>query len=197
MKTYISEVAEVQTGATLREKPYVAANGDSVLLQLGDVGVEGIIQFESLSPMSIQAQYDHFEVPCGDLVFRGRGAAIAVAVIPALTKRVIAAAPLIIIRPNGCKVDSCYLAWALTTNDAHRHYAQLAQGSAIVGIGKNDLETLKINLPDLPTQRKIGELKSLQTKEKDLLARHHMARMKLINAITSDYADSTQKEKRT
>jgi restriction endonuclease S subunit len=107
-----------------------------------------------MTPFTVEKKFKHFIVKPGDLVFRGRGAGITVAVMPNTALPVIVASPLIIIRPDHKKVDPDYLVWALTNDNARRYYAQYARGSVIVGIGKHDLEKIEIQLPAIQFQKK-------------------------------------------
>ena len=192
MKIALSYIAALVTGATLRGQPSYSSSPNASLMQLGDLGRDGDIQFDSMMPFIMEKQFERFVAKVGDLVFRGRGAGIAVAVIPEGHRPIIVASPLMIIRPDHKQVNPDYLAWALTTEDARRHYAQYASGSAIIGIGKRDLETLEIHLPALQTQLKLAKFKKLQEQEALLMSRHQVVRAKLVEALISS---SIHKEK--
>lgn len=181
----LSSIATTVTGITLRDKPAALLPEDAFLIHLSDLDAAGILQFHTMIPVRLEKQFERFIAEPGDIVFRGRGAGIAAAVMPETPHPVIAVSPLMIIRPNRSKVNSEYLAWQLTTEDARRHYAQHLQGSAIIGIGKRDLETLEIHLPPLQTQQKIGKLIKLQDQEARLFARYQTARAKLVNTQIS------------
>jgi hypothetical protein len=144
MKTILSHIAALITGATLKGKPTHALAPNASLMQLGDLGRDGDIQFDSMTPFVMEKQFERFVAKAGDLVFRGRGAGIAVTVMSEVDIPIIVASPLMIIRPDHKQVDSNYLAWALTTEDARRHYAQYARGSA----------KLSINIPMSPRSMK-------------------------------------------
>jgi restriction endonuclease S subunit len=96
---------------------------------------------------------------------------------------VVAASPLMIIRPNTQKVDPYYLAWTLTNDQARRYYAEHARGSSIVGIGKRDFELLEISLPPMNIQKKVGQLKNLETEEQNLLTRYQKTKSTLVEAL--------------
>ena len=196
MKRTIVDRAKICTGATLRDKPQHSVTPNSLLMQLGDLDSAGQLRFETMIPFLHEGQFAKSIVVPGDLIFRGRGAAITVAVMPETEKPIIVAAPLIVIRPDLNKVDPHYLAWALETTAAYRHYAEFSRGSAIVGICKRDLEIFEITLPELRIQRKISMLKNLQAQETRLLTRHRTLREKLLNTLLNKVASSTKKEKR-
>ncbi len=184
----LSSIATAITGITLRDKPSTQQpeSAEAFLMQLGDLGVgTGAIQLDSMIPVQLEPQYKRFIAKPGDLVFRGRGAGIAAAVVPETHFPVVVVSPLIIIRINSAIVDAEFLAWFLMTENARRHYAEHTQGSAITGIGKRYLETLVIPLPPLQTQQKIGRFMRIQSHETQLIARYQTARTKLFNAQIS------------
>ncbi len=152
-------------------------------MQLGDLNTDGTVQTHSMIPTAYESLFEKFIVKSGDIVFRGRGAGIVAAVVPETTWPIVAASPLMIIRPDTQKVDPHFLVWALTNNLAHRYYAEHARGSNIVGIGKRDLDQLEIDLPPMATQKKIGRLKNLEAEEQQLLTRYQQAKAKLVEAL--------------
>jgi hypothetical protein len=185
MKKPLNHIADILTGVTLREKPVPTkqAEGNVFLMQLGDLNTDGTVQTDSMIPTHYESLFEKFIVKPGDIVFRGRGAGIVAAVLPETEWPVVAASPLMIIRPDIQKVDPHYLVWALTNDQAHRYYAEHARGSNIVGIGKRDLDQLAIDLPPMATQKKIGQLKNLETEEQQLLTRYLKAKGKLVEAL--------------
>ncbi len=186
MKKILSSVSALSTGATLRDKPVLVSKPDSLLMQLGDLSTDGAIQLDTMLPFLMEKQFERFVAQEGDLIFRGRGAGIAVSVMCKTELPIIVTSPLIIIRPDHKKVDSHYLAWTLTTNDARRHYAYYLQGSSIIGIGIRDLETIEIQLPSVAVQRKIGKCRNLLLREKQLMSSYYTTRLKLIDAFIND-----------
>ena len=184
----LSAIAQIVTGVTLPEKPEIAVVGkaNALLMQLGDLDTDGNILFHNALPILMDKSLNRFIMKPHDLVFRGRGAGIVAAVMPETDLPVIAASPLMIIRPEINQVDPAYLAWALTSDHARRHYAIHSRGSAIIGIGKRDLERLEISLPELGIQRKIGKLKHLEIREKQLLARYQKMKSRLLDMLITN-----------
>lgn len=195
MKQSLSSIATVVTGATLRKKPIAVAAKDAntLLMQLGDLDTNGNIHVHTMTPSLMEKNFEGFIAKCGDLIFRGRGAGISVAVMSKTYLPVVIAAPLMIIRPNLKKTDPRFLAWSLTSDQAHRHYTQYSQGSAIVGIGKRDLDLLELNLPDLETQQKIAKLKDLETQVHLLLTRYQYVKSKLVGALINNIIHKEKK----
>lgn len=185
MKKPLNHIADVITGVTLREKPTPSAkDGENVfLMQLGDLSTNGNIHTHSMILTQYQTSFKKFVVKVGDIVFRGRGAGIVAAVMPETEWPVVAASPLMIIRPNTQKVDPYYLVWTLTNDQARRYYAEHARGGSIVGIGKRDFELLEISLPPMNIQKKVGQLKNLETEEQNLLTRYQKTKSTLVEAL--------------
>lgn len=175
----LKDIASINTGLTLKEKPAADEAGDCLLLQLGDIDANGNVIGGTTTPY--QGAYERFVLTSGDLIFRGRGAAIAVAAVGESARKLVAAAPLIIIRPDARLVDSSYLRWFLTSPPAHKYFSQHMRGSIIMGIGKKDLENLPVPLPDMQTQKKVGALARLQKEEKYLAEKYLKMRQDLFN----------------
>lgn len=186
MRIRLDQIATVLTGATLKEKPETAAHPDSYLMQLGDLDANVGLNFNAMLPFVGLQTYSKFIAKPGNLVFRGRGAGINAVEIIKTDKPIVVASPLMIIRPNHKRVDSAYLKWAITNIHAYRHYTQYLSGSVIMGVGKQALDKLEIDLPDLSTQQKISQIKQLQTQEAELLSHYKNIRAKLFDALISN-----------
>lgn len=182
----LQEVATIVTGLTLRQRTADQFGGSIRLLQLGDVDPSGAISLDNLPAAAPDLVSDRLVARAGDLVFRPRGAGIAVGVMPEHTGKVLVVSPLILIQPNRDIVDPGFLAWSIRGPRAQRHFAAHARGTTIVGIGKRDLEELEIDLPSLDVQRKIAAIVALQQAEADLLERLRTVRAQLIDALLWD-----------
>jgi hypothetical protein len=188
MKQALGTIADIYMGATLRERPFPAPlmEAEAKLMQLGDMDTTGNIQTYSMIPVMMPAAFEKFIIHTGDIVFRPRGAGIVATVMPQVSWPVIVTSPLMIIRPHAQKIDPHYLVWALTADSARRFYAEHSRGSAIVGIGKRDLDQMEIELPSINLQRKIAQLKKLESQEQQLLSRYQETKTKLIEAAITD-----------
>ncbi|HFR4142342.1 TPA: restriction endonuclease subunit S [Bacillus cereus] len=182
----LSELATIHTGLTLRQRPYERSDSNLVLMQLGDLDTDGNIDFENMMSVEADFSYKRYLAEEGDIVFRGRGAGISVGIIPKHECQIAVVAPLILIRPNYNVIEPEYLVWAMNSQNAQRQYSLYIRGTSITGIGKKDLENIEIELPDIPTQRKIANLVRLQEKEKELLNQYQKARKNLIDAIIQE-----------
>lgn len=171
MDVLITKVASVATGMTKREK-IGAASGDSVLVQMGDILPTGTLVIDQERRIDLSPEMDRFVVGEGDVLFRGKGAGIAAAVVPPGCPSLVAAAPIIILRPDRSFIEPGYLAWAISSPAAVRHYMLTARSVGMLTVGATELGTLKIRIPDIETQRAVAELVSLQRREAVLLERY-------------------------
>jgi|GEM_PF-6601748 hypothetical protein len=171
MNVLITKVASVATGMTKREK-IGAASGDSVLVQMGDILPTGALVIDRERRIDLSSEMDRYVVGEGDVLFRGKGAGIAAAVVPPDCPLLVAAAPIIILRPNRSLIEPGYLAWAVSSPAAMRHYMLTARSAGMLTVGATELGTLKIQAPDIETQRAVAELVSLQRRETALLERY-------------------------
>ena len=179
----LGEIATILTGLTLRQRPEDSISGQFRLMQLGDLDTSGSISFDTMTFVTPDVGYERYIAQEGDLIFRGRGAGISVAVMPKHECDVVVVAPLVLIRPDRSLVLPEFLAWAMGSQSAQRHYALHVQGTSILGVGKKHLETVEIDLPEITTQQKVAELVLLQRHEEDLIFKYLKIRKKFVDAI--------------
>lgn len=182
----LGEIAELITGMTLRSRPKSVPGGLVRLMQLGDFDPSGAISFATMIRVDREPEHDRYVIRAGDLVFRGRGAGIAACVVPQHTGEIAVVAPLIVIRPQRERVDPAYLEWFLGTQDVRRHLERHMRGSLVMGIGKADLQNVEVPLPDMETQRAVGELERLRKREGELVERYQSLRERLFDRLLSD-----------
>ena len=75
----------------------------------------------------------------------------------------------VIIRLDSDRVDPDYLAWYLGQGESFkRELHKLRQGSAVLSLPINEFRKIRLSLPSLEIQRKIGGLNSLRLRRKSL-----------------------------
>ena len=171
MGVLITKVASVATGMTKREKAGTAS-GDSVLIQMGDILPSGTLALAPERRIDLSPEMGRYLVREGDVLFRGKGAGIAAAVVPPDCPSLVAAAPIIILRPNRSLIEPGYLAWAISSPAAVHHYMLTARSVGMLTVGATELGTLKIQVPSIETQRAVAELVLLLRREAELLKRY-------------------------
>jgi len=103
-----------------------------------------------------------------DVLVVGRGdRRLAVALDFTPPNLTIAGSQFYVVRPNE-NIDSEYLAWYINQESAQRYLEEKSVGSNVKIISKEAISALQIVLPDLPTQRKIARVHSLNMQQKML-----------------------------
>lgn len=179
----LSEVAEVRTGYTFREKLHEDRDGDLAVIQMKDIDDSNLLHFEALVRVRMPNLSDRHVVRKGDVLFRSRGSSYGTAVVTEDLGRAVLSAPMLIIRPSTYVVDPGYLQWFINHPETQAELANRAAGSAVKMISKAVLEHFPISIPELSTQRKVAELGRLAQEEATLSGRLLEKRRQLMERI--------------
>ncbi len=187
----IDELCRIQMGYSARGALEAARDG-VLVIQLRDAPHVGRVRFSELSRYSIEGDLERYLVGAGDVLFRSRGDRPA-AFVPGddWEEPVVAAYPFMILRPDPALVDPAYLAWTINQAPAQRFFEREKQGATIMAINRKSLALLSVSVPDLPTQKAIGELAELQKHETGLLHQLAGLRSQLNVALLRDIANQT------
>lgn len=190
----IEELCRIQMGYSARGALEAAKNGVSVI-QLRDAPQVGRIQFSELSRYFIEGDLDRYLVGSGDVLFRSRGDRPAAFVLgDDWEEPVVAAYPFMILRPDPAIVDPAYLAWSINQPPAQRFFDREKQGATIMAINRKSLALLPVSVPNLQTQKAIGELAELQKHETELLHQLAELRSQLNVALLLDIANQNSRK---
>lgn len=161
-------IAECFNGYTFRERPKHSPKGNVGVIQMSDMAPRE--PFEPALTIRIPAQdiYQKFYTQVGDIIFRGRGGFHSV-LLPQNTPLLMAASPLLILRPNITKIIPAYLLWFLNSQFARQYFERTAQGSILKAIGIRELIQLKLPLPSLANQQKIVNIALQLQQERELV----------------------------
>lgn len=192
----LAELSDIHSGYTARGRLDPLPEGGVPALQLRDVGTNGEVLGPDFQRYDLGNLSDRYFVSGGEVVFRSRGEPNAAAAIPdPLPEPAVVIVPLVIVRPDRCRVLPEYVAWAINQPDAQRKLDAEAQGTSLRMIPMAVLENLEIAVPDLPTQKRIVELDALARQEGQLLRQLAARREELISAILGEAAKAAdQKE---
>ena len=111
---------------------------------------------------------------------------------PDSTLPVIAVGAMAIVRPWEKKadlVDPTYLGWHLSRRRTFHGMGKTTHGGALEFIHMNTLRQLRIPLPDIATQRKIGDLLRARRRIERLQAEWATAMDKFVDALIQDRVD--------
>ena len=146
-------------GAILREK--LRSEGVPVVLY-GDIYTKySEIVTRLISRVDASAVVDGVKLNSGDIVFAGSGETaeeIGKCIAYVGEEAAYAGGDVVILCNHG--QDPRYLGYALNSEDAIRQKMRLGQGSSVMHLYKDDIASIKIPLPPISGQRKVGEILS-------------------------------------
>jgi len=167
----LSDLCALQMGYTARSRLELASDGGVLALQLRDISADGEIGLATLSRVQLPDLSERYMVGNGDVVFRSRGERTTATVIDeSMHEQAVAILPLIILRPDPSIITPQFLAWSINLPANQRHLDVSAQGSSIRMVPKSALDHLRIDVPDLATQRRIVAAANLARREATLAA---------------------------
>jgi type I restriction enzyme S subunit len=144
-------------GAILREK--LRSEGVPVVLY-GDIYTKyGEIVTKLISRVDASAVVDGVKLNSGDIVFAGSGETaeeIGKCIAYVGEEAAYAGGDVVILSNHG--QDPRYLGYALNSEEAIRQKMRLGQGSSVMHLYKDDVASIKIPLPPISDQRKVGEI---------------------------------------
>ena len=167
----LSSLCALQMGYTARSRLEPASEGGVLALQLRDISADGDIGIQTLSRVQLPDLSERYMVGSGDVVFRSRGErTTATAIDESMKERAVAILPLIILRPDPSFITPQFLAWSINLPANQRRLNESAQGASIRMVPKSALDELRIDVPDLATQRHIVAAANLALREAALAA---------------------------
>lgn len=187
----IRNIAVVSTGATLRGALPVAPAGPVRALQAGDLPQWGTVSFASLPLADLSELPSRFDLCPGDVAFRCRGQFRAEHFVGGVGGRIVALAPLLILRVRDEAVLPGFLAFFLNAPRTRARMEAAARGSSIQFLGKAEVEEIEVPIPPLRQQRSAIEYAALAERERQLSTRLHGLRLEMMNAfVTSGSGDN-------
>ena len=167
----LADICSIQMGYTARKRWEPADSGGVLALQLRDVSADGEIRLETAQRVERGDIADRYLVTDGDIIFRSRGDRTTATVVSGAGDETVAAVlPLIILRPDRSIVTPDFVAWSINLPASQRHLDSSAQGGSLRMVSKSALDDLRIDVPDLASQKRIVAAASLARREAALTA---------------------------
>lgn len=197
----LSDLCSIQMGFTARSRLDSAHEGGRLAIQLRDIAPDGEIVLTKLARVDLPDVSDRYVVADGDVVFRSRGErTIAIALDDSMQESAIAILPLMILRPDTTRITPEYLAWSINLPASQRHLDKASQGGSLRMVPKSALEDLRLDVPDLATQRQITTAANLAKREATLaatLAEKNLSRATLALADIAKRSSSIRPSERS
>lgn len=170
MRLKIKEIAEIQIGYQFRRKIESNPNGTHQVIQIRDFDENRNLRSEGISKVTLEQPVERYLVKKGDVLFLARGHRNFAISIKETLEETIAASYFFIIKLKNKNIHPDYLSWFIDQVPAQEYLHNLARrGSHMPVVPKTVFENMKIDVPDLDTQKKIVELNRLLEKEWGLL----------------------------
>jgi restriction endonuclease S subunit len=165
----LKKIAAIQTGYPFRGKFERDPTGNVAVVQMKDIDDYNCIEFEDLYRVQVEDLSQKHLLQTHDILFRSRGVTNTAALVPEVLGKMIAAAPLTVIRVKSVKVEPAYLVWYLNHPQGQARLSSLVQGTSLAMVNKADLAELAVELPALDIQKGIAALAALGQQEQRLL----------------------------
>jgi len=184
---FISQIADIQSGITIRTKVTPDAEGDVRVIQMRDVNAKnGQIRPNPIKIKEEKIKGDGF-LKTGDILFTAKGRNNLATLYLGQFDKAIAVSFFFIIRST-TNISSEYLTWFINSSLGQRQLTKAKEGTQIRSITKASLGNLKVLLPSLEDQIIIGNLYKLMRKDEqltlDLLRmRQQVSKQKLENYV--------------
>jgi restriction endonuclease S subunit len=189
MRQKIKQIADIQIGYQFRGKIKPAPKGAYRVIQIRNFDENRQLDIENLTYVKLTGELEKYKVKKDDVLFLSRGYKnFAVPVTEHLENTVVASYFFVLkILPNTVLPE--YLAWYLNQPRAQKYIHNIGRrGTYIPVVPVSDFENLKIDIPDLQTQKQIVELNELLERENELLEELKEKRAVLIRSINMQAA---------
>ncbi len=158
MNCQLNTVAEVRTGLAFREAIRHVEGGLIMIVQAGDVPVDGEINTSKLLRLAqVPVQGELPTVEAGEVLLQCRGQNYRAAVVPAHKGPMVPTASVLVLSPSQA-LRPAYLAHFLNDPVTQAKLRKLATGATIANLKKSAVEQLEVLVPSLEDQEKIVAL---------------------------------------
>lgn len=165
----LGDIAEIRAGHAFRTRVEPDPTGETYVLQMKDVDAEGPADVNGAIRAAVTVPKAH-HLAIGDVVLKGRGTTqCAVIQSLPLDQPLVAAAPILVLRPKPGTVEPAFLRWLLNHPVTQARLATSAAGTYIPTLTKSAIEEFEVAVPPLETQRLITNVATLAERERQLL----------------------------
>lgn len=188
----LTDIAEISSGYTFRERLDAYPDGDVAVLQMKNISPDDKVLTEGLPRVGLADLNARQLLRGGDILFRARGLFHTAAVLTGSLGNAVAAAPLMLIRVYSPKVLPEYLRWFINHPGTQAKLMNLAAGSYVRTLNKAAIAELEVPLPSLGRQRQIAAIAELGRQEAEILKRIVKRKGRLLEEILAQVARNTR-----
>jgi hypothetical protein len=167
----LASLVTIIQGVPFRSRVESHPEGEISVVQARDLSDDGAVSVGTAARVMALPGSPRARLVAGDVVVQPRGTRYASACFPPTSSSAVAAAPLVVLRPDRSRILPDFLVLFLGLPTTQSHLRKSATGTYVPQVPRQALEALSIPLPDLETQRLLVELAGLMRREKELMER--------------------------
>lgn len=183
MKVVLGDISEIQVGYQSREAIHQCHQGSHYLLQAKDFNNLHQVDWSTLIKFTPTGSVIKSEIQLGDILFLAKGQDNFAYLVDRSVDHILATNSFYIIRVDQAIVLPEYLAWWFNQTPAKKYIQLNRSGSSLPFLSVSAISRFEILIPDIETQRKIGELELLRKREADLFGLYLSKKSTLIQSI--------------
>ena len=183
MKATLGNISEIQVGYQSRESIHQYHKGSHYLLQAKDFNNLHQVDWSNLIKFTPTGSVIKSEIQLGDILFLAKGQDNFAYLVDRSVDHILATNSFYIIRVDQAIVLPEYLAWWFNQTPAKKYIQLNRSGSSLPFLSISAISHFEILIPDIETQRKIGEINLLRKKEADLFGLYLLKKSTLIQSI--------------
>ena len=166
----LGELAQIKSGASIRGKIEIDPEGETFLIQQGDINLNGISgELKRIHHLKI----DRDRLQNGDVLLRSKGTpTVAAEFIKTGGLPIVAAPAVLILRLGQDSMLPAFLTWIINSEWGQKVLTGRRTGRHIPVIPRKALEDIVIPVPSLDEQRAICELSTLAKRHEQLASQY-------------------------
>jgi restriction endonuclease S subunit len=185
MKQKIKNIATIQIGYPFRKKIEPLSEGTHRVIQMKDFDENRVLHVEQLTNIKLEGDVGKYLVSKDDILFLSRGHKNFAVMLYDSFEDTVVVSYFFILKVKTENILPEYLAWYINQPIAQKYIYNLARrGTHMPVVPLSEFENLKVDIPDLETQKKIVELNKLLDRENTLLKELQNKRTMLIRSLS-------------
>lgn len=189
----LSDVALLLPGTPFRSRIESEADGVIQVVQARDLGVGGLVRHDGAAKIRDLPGSSKGCLKSGDVLLQPRGTRFSAAQFQSAGIPAVAAAPLLILRPDPASLVSEFLVAILMAPTTQAILRQSAVGTHVPQVPRQAIADLRIELPDTSSQIRLADLARLERREVELMDRLRDVRARFFDLAVKEVAKKARK----
>jgi hypothetical protein len=188
LRSKLSEIASIRLGVPFRSRIENEPDGRIVVIQARDLLEDWQVQIATSAKVKVLPGSTEAFLRSGDVLLQPRGTRFSTGVLAPQPIPVVAAAPLLVLRCDPEQIAPEFLALFLQLPGTQAVLRNSAVGTYIPQVPRAAIADLLVDIPDLPSQRKLVEFAQFKRREAELMARLSDKRNRLLELAVRELA---------